>query len=114
MDINHYQSLTDRTAIYPGCDDATKIEGLLYTTLGMCGESGEFADKVKKVLRDSNGIISEETRLELAKEAGDVLWYIAQCAKMLGFSLETIAFMNIQKLENRKEKNKLKGSGDNR
>lgn len=88
--------------------------GLIYTSFGLAGESGEFCDKVKKMLRDSGGVISEELRLSLALELGDVLWYVAQSAKQLGFSLEEIANMNMEKLLDRKARSALGGSGDSR
>ena len=69
MEINEYQEMTQATAIYP------KETGLYYTTLGLIGESGEIANKVKKVIRDDDGIVSSEMREDLADELGDVLWY---------------------------------------
>ena len=91
--------------------------GLLYTTLGLAGEAGEVADKVKKIVRDNedpHADLSEEKKMELAKEIGDVLWYIATLSHELGFNLNHIATMNINKLLSRKKRNVIKGSGDNR
>jgi NTP pyrophosphatase (non-canonical NTP hydrolase) len=82
--------------------------------LGLSGEAGEVSDKIKKIFRDDKGEFSEANRLELAKELGDVLWYLTAIANSLGFNLETIAVMNIAKLTSRKNRNKLGGSGDNR
>ena len=80
----------------------------------MCGEAGEVADKVKKVLRDNNSEFTDEKKMEIAKEIGDVLWYCATLAHDLGYSLEEIAQMNYEKLRSRQLRGKLGGSGDNR
>lgn len=116
MEINEYQKMALETAVYP------EEYKTIYPALGMNGEAGEVADKVKKVLRDfvvvrdSKGaiVLPTERREELAKEVGDVLWYVATMAYDLGYSLEEIAVMNYQKLKSRQERNKLNGSGDNR
>lgn len=108
MTINEYQEKALETAIYP------KEYKVVYPALGMAGEAGEVADKVKKVIRDNNGEISKEKALEIAKEIGDVLWYCATLANDLGYDLNTIAQMNYDKLHSRQERGKLSGSGDNR
>ena len=108
MNLNEYQQKALETAIYP---QEFKV---IYPALGMAGEAGEVADKVKKIIRDNNGKISEEKALEIAKEVGDVLWYCATMAKDLGFDLETIAQMNYDKLRSRQERGKIGGNGDNR
>ena len=91
-----------------------KNAGLIYTSLGLAGESGEFCDKVKKMLRDNGGALSPEMRMSKGLELGDILWYVAQSAKQLGFSLEEIANMNMEKLLDRKARSALGGSGDSR
>lgn len=116
MELNEYQKLALQTAVYPA---EYKI---LYPALGMNGEAGEVADKVKKVIRDTivlkdcNGtiVLPKDKSIELAKEVGDVLWSCATLAKDLGFSLEEIAQMNVDKLQSRQNRGKLGGSGDNR
>lgn len=116
MELNEYQKLALQTAVYPA---EYKI---LYPALGMNGEAGEVADKVKKVIRDTivlkdcNGtiVLPKDKSIELAKEVGGVLWYCATLAKDLGFSLEEIAQMNVDKLQSRQNRGKLGGSGDNR
>lgn len=116
MELNEYQKLALQTAVYP-----TEYK-ILYPALGMNGEAGEVADKVKKVIRDTivlkdcNGtiVLPKDKSVELAKEVGDVLWYCATLAKDLGFSLEEIAQMNVDKLQSRQSRGKLGGSGDNR
>lgn len=112
MDLDRYQKLALSTAMYP-----SGLLGLLYTTLGLSGEAGEVADKVKKIIRDQDdpySDLSEEKKNELAKEVGDVLWYVATVSHELGFDLSHIATMNINKLLSRKKRKVIKGSGDNR
>lgn len=108
MKLNEYQQKAVSTAIY------SDNHRLIYPALGLCGESGEVAEKVKKVLRDCDGDVSTEKRNEIAKEIGDVLWYIANLANDLDYDLEDIAQMNIDKLFSRKERGVIGGSGDNR
>ena len=109
MTFKEYQKKSRRTAIYPDKD-----HNFVYPTLGLAGETGEVAEKIKKVLRDNNGVVDEGRRQEIMKELGDVLWYIAQLATELGLSLDEIAELNIKKLNSRKKRNKISGSGDNR
>lgn len=106
MNINTYQEEASKTAIYK--------DKLIYPTLGLCGEAGEMANKVKKILRDNNGQISEEVKQNLIAELGDVLWYVAAIATDLGADLNSVAAENIAKLNSRKERNVIGGSGDNR
>lgn len=106
MNINTYQEEASKTAIYK--------DKLIYPTLGLCGEAGEMANKVKKILRDNNGQISEEVKQNLIAELGDVLWYVAAIATDLGADLNSVAAENIAKLNSRKERNVISGSGDNR
>lgn len=109
MDFNEYQSKSRKTAGYPAIGHA-----VIYPTLGLVNEAGEVAGKIKKVFRDKNGQISEETRGALKAELGDVLWYVAQVATELGLSLDDIAEYNITKLYDRLERGKIQGDGDNR
>lgn len=90
------------------------VAGFLEKVLGLAGESGEVADKVKKILRDKGGDFTDEDKGEIAKELGDVLWYIANVALYLDIPLSEVAKMNIDKLESRKKRGKLSGRGDNR
>lgn len=108
MDLNTYQMEALKTAIYP------QDYAILYPTLGLAGESGEVAEKVKKLIRDDNFNISHEKKEELKKELGDVLWYIATLSADLGLTLQEVAETNIAKLKSRQERNVLSGSGDNR
>lgn len=82
--------------------------------LGLVGESGEIAEKFKKIIRDKNGKITEEDKAEIIKELGDVLWYITTIAHLLDSNLETVAKRNNEKLLSRKARGKIGGSGDNR
>ncbi|HBB56690.1 TPA: hypothetical protein DEW47_03535 [Patescibacteria group bacterium] len=109
MNFKEYQEKSRKTALYP--DNGSNF---IYPTLGLAGEAGEVADKIKKVLRDKGGVISEETKKELEKELGDVLWYLSQIASELELSLENVAVKNIEKIYSRLERGKLGGSGDNR
>jgi len=108
MDMNVYQRRASNTAIYPDAGFGS-TGGLTYTALGLAGEAGEFANKVKKIHRDHQ---SDEEGMVL--ELGDVLWYVAQAASELGYDLADIAKINLRKLELRREAGKLGGSGDGR
>ncbi len=108
MNLNEYQEAALMTAVYP------EDKRIIYPALGMCGEAGEVADKVKKVIRDNNQDFTADKKLDIALEVGDVLWYCATMAHDLGFTLEQIAQLNIRKLVSRKERGMLGGSGDNR
>ncbi len=109
MEFNEYQKKSRETAIYPQAG-----ENFIYPTLGLAGEAGEVAEKIKKVIRDKEGIINKETRKAVEKELGDVLWYVAQLATELQLSLNEIAQTNIEKLASRMKRGKIKGDGDNR
>jgi NTP pyrophosphatase (non-canonical NTP hydrolase) len=109
MRLSDYQERSRATAVYPHAGG-----NLLYPTLGLCGESGEVAEKIKKMVRDDDGILSDERRAALAKELGDVLWYVAQIATEADLDLDAIAEANIQKLLSRRDRNVLSGSGDDR
>ncbi len=109
MDIETYQEKAKKTALYPNVGN-----NFIYPTLGLASESGEVAGKIKKVIRDKNGVIDENTKSEIKKELGDVLWYLSQLATELNLSLDEIANENLQKLSSRLERNKIHGEGDDR
>ncbi len=91
-----------------------KDAGFIEKALGLTGEAGEVADKIKKIIRDKDGKISDEDRAAVAKELGDTLWYLAAIARYLDIPLSEVAKGNIEKLESRYQRNKLHGEGDNR
>jgi len=103
MNMNDYQRQAATTAIYPASVQ------VLYPTLGLAGEAGEVANKVKKILRD--GKLDKEA---IGSEIGDCLWYIAAICKDLGLKMEDVAQANLDKLRQRQEKGTLSGSGDAR
>jgi NTP pyrophosphatase (non-canonical NTP hydrolase) len=109
VDFQLYQERCRATARYPDAG-----ANPIYPTLGLCGEAGEVADKVKKVLRDRQGNFSPEVIADLKLELGDVLWYVAQLATELGLELEQIAQTNLDKLASRAARNVIGGSGDRR
>ena len=109
MDFNDYQKESRKTAIYPDIG-----YNLFYPTLGLSGEAGEVAEKVKKIYRDKNGVYKIDDCIAISKELGDCLWYLSQIASELGLSLNNIAERNIEKLRSRKDRGKLQGDGDNR
>jgi len=96
MDFKTYQEMASKTALYP-----RRLENLEYPTLGLAGEAGEVANVVKKIQRDNGGVLTDDFRLRLKDELGDVLWYISACADELGITLEEIAEYNVEKLAKR-------------
>ena len=108
MDFTKYQQTAVETAIYP---DTHRI---LYPALGMAGEAGEVANKVKKIIRDGTENLPEDWKDQLASEIGDVLWYCAALANDLNMPLALIAAQNRDKLLERKQKGTIGGSGDSR
>ena len=106
MTLSDYQTAAMQTAIYP------KPHSLpLYPARGLCGEAGEVAEKIKKMLRDGCG---PDANRDIASELGDVLWYVSALASDLGWSLSSIAEMNLEKLASRKQRDVIRGDGDNR
>lgn len=110
MTLNDYQSWAQTTAIYP----TGRLTGIIYCGLKLNGEAGEVAEKIGKLMRDKAGEITPTFQLDTALELSDVLWYIANLARELGYTLQQIAEMNKHKLNSRKDRGKLQGSGDNR
>jgi len=113
LTLNAYQGAARSTALYP--------PGLIYPTLKLCGEAGEFSEKVGKIIRDFPAArkdfiidLTDAQRMALRAELGDVLWYAAALAHELGTTLGEIAYDNLVKLQQRKATNTIQGSGDNR
>lgn len=108
MQFDEYQKKTRETAIYPNKDN-----NFVFPVLGLAGETGEVSEKIKKVIRDKDGIIDDDSRKEIEKELGDILWYLAQLATELNISLDDVAEKNIAKIMERKERGVVHGNGDN-
>lgn len=106
MDFNEYQQEASATAIYPGRQGTIEVRA--YLALGLNGEAGEIAEKVKKEIRDGY------TTMGMADELGDVLWYLSELARQSGISLEYVARRNLEKLASRQERGVIGGSGDDR
>jgi NTP pyrophosphatase (non-canonical NTP hydrolase) len=106
--FSEYQHFSRRTAEYP------REAWLTYPALGLAGEAGEVAEQAKKAIRDDGGAITGERRAALAKELGDVLWYVSQLASELELDLSEIAQKNLEKLFSRQRRGVLSGSGDDR
>jgi NTP pyrophosphatase (non-canonical NTP hydrolase) len=113
MDLQDYsqKALTTLTTNYEHGDIDAQLLGQV---LGLAGESGEVLEKFKKLLRDKQGVMSDEDKAEIAKELGDVLWYVNAISHLIGYDLDTVAQTNLEKLASRKQRDKLNGSGDNR
>jgi NTP pyrophosphatase (non-canonical NTP hydrolase) len=113
MNLNDYgkQALTTLASDHEYGDITPE---LMAQILGLSDESGEVLGKFKKLIRDKNGVMSDDDKKEIAKELGDVLWYIVTISHLLGYTLEEVAQMNIDKLASRKQRGKISGSGDNR
>lgn len=113
MNIDEYskRAITTLTTQYDYGDITSQMMGQV---LGLSDESGEVLGKFKKLLRDKQGVLSDEDKKEIMKELGDVLWYVNAVSHLLGYSLEDVAQANIDKLASRQQRGKLHGSGDNR
>lgn len=108
MSFKDYEDIAMLSVIYNGKD------AIIYPAIGLGNEAGEVLGKIKKVLRDKDGVWDEESRLATLDECGDVLWYLASLVKDLGSNLSDVADMNIKKLLDRRKRNVIGGSGDKR
>jgi NTP pyrophosphatase (non-canonical NTP hydrolase) len=108
MNLKEYQDWSQSVCIYP------KDKAIEYVALGLASECGELCGKIKKMLRDDNCIITNKKKEELIGEAGDCLFYLSRICQETGISLQQAMEDNIKKLEDRKERGVLGGSGDNR
>lgn len=122
MTFNEYQAKASTTAMYLNkikelnpdlSENIQSILGLSYASLGL-GEAGEVQGKVKKIIRDAGGNITDDVKKEISKELGDILWYISAMCGELGIEMDYVAEQNIEKLFSRKERGVITGSGDNR
>ena len=136
MKLSEYQRQASSTAIYPGANGQlgegldflngvdkdtleklkplVKLVALGYLVAGLAGETGEVCEKIKKMIRDSGGVISPEVRAAIAKELGDQCWYQSMLATELGIDMDEVLRENLAKLKSRKDRGVLGGSGDNR
>lgn len=111
MEFAEYQKKASTTATFTGKQEEHQ---LMYLTLGVCGEAGEIAEKIKKMIRNDEGVLTDETRALLKLEIGDVLWYLSQLSRVLGFTLDDAAQANITKIMDRRARGVIKSSGDTR
>ena len=105
-DLTSYQKWTQSTAIY--------TNPIIYPSLELAGEVGEVCNQVKKIYRDDNGEVTYKRKKDLEKELGDVLWALARLIDDLGLDFEKVKEQNVMKLEDRKARNVIGGSGDSR
>lgn len=112
MQSEYYVAFTRSTAIYPRQDVGR--EALPYLAMGLAGEAGEVANKIKKILRDDDGVFTHAKGEELMAELGDVAWYLARLTDEMGFTLEGVLAANMSKLESRSSRGELAGTGDDR
>lgn len=110
MTFDEYQTKAPTTAIH---HPDSQMDQTIWV-LGIAGEAGEVVEKWKKIVAYKDGVISEEDKIELAKEIGDILWYMSLFADSLGVSLDEIAAQNLEKLASRQARGTQKGAGDNR
>lgn len=120
LQISDYQELVEQVALYPGVNE-NNMQAAMYLALGLNGEAGEVAEKIKKLIRDQRLLpeakllqMGSEKQKEILNELGDVLWYITRLALEMGFDLEDVMAANHAKLSSRYRRGKLGGSGDNR
>lgn len=113
LTFDQYQKMTVLTDLGTSAQDSIN-PGWLYYVLGLAGETGELMEKIKKLFRDNNGIITEEFRKAIAKELGDLYWYHARLAAFFDLKSSDIARSNIEKLLDRQKRGKLHGEGDTR
>ena len=116
MNINDYQKQAEKTDTFNDAIPVTDLTtpGFVEKALGLSGEAGEVADKIKKIIRDKNGKLAEEDKHEIVLELGDVLWYVANISRVLGVPLEEVAAKNLEKLAARQKSHTIHGSGDHR
>lgn len=112
MRFDEYQNTIVKYDTFSKC--GLNEVGFVEKVLGLTGEAGETADKIKKILRDKNGVLTDEDREAICKELGDTLWYLTSIARYLDLPLSEVAKKNVDKLEDRFVRNKIHGAGDER
>lgn len=116
MNFNEYQEEAHKTAVY---EKGNRKEDLVYLALGISGEAGEIANKIKKMLRGDYGqgditFAKVISNIEVLGELGDILWYLSEMARHIGVSLNEVAIYNLDKLKSREGRGTIKGEGDDR
>lgn len=114
MTFDDYSAQAIQTDTFLGQPHPLGSDAFSANLLGLLGETGEIAEKFKKIFRDKDGQLSDEDRKELLKELGDVLWYVNIVVNYLDGSLDEVARQNLEKLASRQQRGILHGSGDNR
>lgn len=114
MTFNEYQKKAITTDVWAGKSDGLTDPRFLDKAFGLVGESGEFAEKLKKIYRDKDGKLSAEDKQEMIKELGDVLWYLSAVLYYLDTPFDDLAAANLEKVLSRKTRGALHGDGDNR
>ena len=107
MEAKEYENFMSASKVYEDLP-------IIYPALGLNGEAGEVADKVKKVLRDNNGIFGGQIKQDILKELADTLWYIWATADDMGYTLSDVFEAGVKKVKERQETNTVHGSGDDR
>lgn len=108
MELNDYQLLAHSTAKHP------EGAAFIHCVTGLAEEIGEFLGKVKRLFRDDGGVLTEERKLQMKKELGDIQWYLSETCLVLDMTLEEVATCNLSHLKDRQQRNVICGSGDNR
>ena len=114
MQFSEYQKAAITTDTFGGKPQPITSTAFMSKLLGLVGETGEIAEKFKKIYRDNNGQLSAEQLKDMQKELGDVLWYVNALCCYLGINLEDVAEQNLNKVLDRKSRGVTHGSGDNR
>jgi len=110
--LNEYQLNSEKYAAYEKYS-IKESEIIPFLALGITGEAGEIANKIKKHIRGDYNILNQDSKAkEIALELGDVLWYVSELANCLGFTLDDIAKLNLEKLYLREQNNTIQGDGD--
>lgn len=113
MQLDEYQAKASQFDLFAPTDNLSS-PAFLEKILGLVGEAGETADKIKKIIRDKNGQISVQDHTAITKELGDILWYLASVSRYLDTPLSVVAATNLEKLQSRQKRNQLQGEGDDR
>lgn len=109
MNFKEYQEKSRETAAYKNVGN-----NYVYPCLGLAGETGEVCEKIKKLQRDHDDVLTDDYKQAVCSELGDCLWYMSQICSELNIDLEDVAANNLTKLASRKQRNVIKGNGDER